>query len=438
MSRVPRSSNGAAGVKTAGLLVILVAMLAVPVVAWAQNAWFEPVWPDSLVEVSRLLALLGYVILFVQFVLSSRIRLFEAELGLDRLYVVHRAAGVTALTMLFLHGALYTTFELALGFISLSAEKLLGVLALVILILVAAIALAWKAFHWSYETWKRIHWLSYLLLPLVFIHSLLIGTTVKRSPMLRIYFLVLLCLFGLIVLVRLIAFLRIRSAQHAVADVVHESHDITSIYIEGPKLRHLPGQFMVINLAPALGVAHSHPLTISSGPDDPLLRVSAKAVGDWSSAVAETTVGARVFVDGPYGVFSYTRVPGESLVFIAGGIGITPFLSQLRNLRSAGDASKVRLIWGNKTQDDICFTDELSAAEHELDDFSMIHVLSNDDAWNGEKGFVTGDLIRKYVDDMDEAEFFLCGPPVMMRLVVAALRELGVPRSRIHFEQFAL
>lgn len=438
MPRTSLSPRFAGVVKTTVLAIIAAAVLAFPAVVWAQYAWWEPIWPDSLVEVSRLLALLGFVLLFLQFVLSSRIRLFESELGLDRLYVAHRAVGVAALSMLVLHGLLYTVFELSLGFLSLGLYKLLGIGGLVLVIVVAVVALAWRAFRWSYETWKRIHWASYLILPLVFVHSIFLGSTVNSSPALRIYFIGLLALYGLIVLVKLIRIAVVRSRPYVVSDVVRESHDVTSVHIDGPPLRYAPGQFMVINLSMAPGLSESHPFTISSGPDDPFLRVSAKAVGDFTGALPEVTAGSAVTVDAPYGVFSYTRVPGDSLVFIAGGIGITPFLSQLRHLRTSGDASKVRLIWGNKTAEDICFEEELNAAKSELADFSYVHVLSADENWDGERGFITRDLVERHVDDIEEAEFFVCGPPAMMNTVVPMLKSMGAPRRRIQFERFAL
>jgi ferredoxin-NADP reductase len=68
----------------------------------------------------------------------------------------------------------------------------------------------------------------------------------------------------------------------------------------------------------------------------------------------------------------------------------------------------------------------------------VIHVLGNDPGWDGEKGKVDSGRISKLVPDLAGREVFLCGPPVMMRLVRTSLSELGVPKSKIHFEQFNL
>lgn len=419
------------------LYVLAVVLLAIPVVEWARVSFLTVQWPTILYDASRVLAVLGFVVLFFQYVLASRVRAFERSLGLDRLIHAHRTTGIAALALLLLHGVLYTTYELALGFLSLGWQKLLGIGALLLLIVVAGAALLWKAWGWRYETWKRVHYASYVILPVGFLHALLLGTTVNSSLVTRVYFIVLLALYVLVVASRIAKRLRVRAQPYTVADVRRESHDIVSLRFEGPVPSFAPGQFMILNLFRGSGYSESHPYTISSGPDEEQLRVSAKGIGDFSRSLAEVAPGTRALIEAPYGVFSYDNAAAGSLVFIAGGIGITPFLSQLSALRSRDEQRKVRLIWGNKTSDDIAFTDELAAAQEYLDDFALVHVLSNED-WEGETGFVDETIVRKYVDDVDRAEFFVCGPPVMMEKLIPALREMGVANARIHYERFAL
>jgi ferredoxin-NADP reductase len=229
----------------------------------------------------------------------------------------------------------------------------------------------------------------------------------------------------------------VRRNPHTVSEIVKENHDITSLYFDGPAIAYAPGQFMIVNLETDRGYSESHPYTISSSPTDSRLRMSAKAIGDFSRRVAKIETGAKALIEAPYGVFSYTSVENEHLVFIVGGIGITPFLSQLKHMRATGAQKRVTMIWGNKTQKDICFIDELEAAEKELPDFRLVHVLS-DEEWEGETGFVTADIVTKYVSDVDAPHYFLCGPPIMMKKVFGALRGLGVSNKQLHYERFAL
>ena len=419
------------------LYLLALVLLAIPVIEWARVSYLVVQWPTILYDASRVLAVLGFVVLFFQYVLASRVRAFESSLGLDRLIQAHRKTGIAALALLFLHGALYSSYELALGFLTLGWQKLLGIGALVLLIVVAGAAILWKSLGWRYETWKRIHYASYVILPLGFLHALLLGTTVNSSLVTRIYFIVLLALYVLVVASRIAKRLQVRANPYTVSDVRRESHDIVSLRFNGPVPSFAPGQFMIVNLFRGSGYSEAHPYTISSGPDEEHLRISAKGIGDFSRSVAEVAPGTRALIEAPYGVFSYDNAPGDSLVFIAGGIGITPFLSQLSALRSRGEQRKVRLIWGNKTREDIAFADELEAAGEHLDDFALVHVLSNEE-WDGETGFVDESIVRKYVDDVDRAQFFVCGPPIMMEKLIPALHEMGVPDARLHYERFAL
>jgi len=68
----------------------------------------------------------------------------------------------------------------------------------------------------------------------------------------------------------------------------------------------------------------------------------------------------------------------------------------------------------------------------------VVHVLSGQERWAGEKGYVDGEKLRKYVGNVGSSRFYLCGPPVMMKKLESALLGIGVPKRRIHYERFAL
>jgi predicted ferric reductase len=361
----------------------------------------------------------------------------ESSLGLDRLISVHRTAGIWTLGLLLLHAVSTTVFELATGFLSLSFAKALGVIALLTLITVAATAMFWKSFKWKYETWKRIHYATYVILPLGLVHALLLGRTLRQNTILRWYFIALTVLYGIILLIRIVKRISVRKHPYTIASVQSENHDITSLYLEGKEVDYKPGQFMLVNIGGPTGYSEQHPYPISSSPTDKHLRISAKAIGDFSGSLSEIKPGNKALVEAPYGVFSYTSVGNDELVFIVGGVGITPFLSQLRHMVATGARKKITMVWGNKTRNDICFTEELEEAKKALPEFKLVHVLS-DEEWEGETGFVTGDLLKRYVPDVHKPDFFLCGPPIMMKKVFGTLAGLGVQKSRMHYEQFAL
>ncbi|MFP4113797.1 MAG: ferric reductase-like transmembrane domain-containing protein [Spirochaetota bacterium] len=420
--------------------VLALGLLAVPIVAWAQIASLVPNVAVVAQQLAWLFGVLGFVILFFQFVLSSRVRFLEADVGLDRMIHLHRLTGVVGLSLVVLHFAAVAVFELIeFGYLNLTLLKFSGTLGLLVILLVAFAALFYKRIGWRYETWKRIHLAGYLVFPIVFIHSYYLSNRIVTSrPYVDVYWWVLLGIYVAIVLYKIGLAISVRRRPYTVSSAVAANHDVTTVTFEGPGLKHKPGQFMLVSVQVGGRLEPSHPYTIASSPEAPNLQISAKAVGDFSSALRTVKRGSRAYIEGPYGVFSFLEHDAPSLVFVAGGIGITPFMSQLRHIRDAGMDRKVRLIWGNKTEADICFGDELEAMKSRLTDFDLVHVMSNQDDWPGEKGFITREIIERYVDDIDTATFFVCGPPIMMDKVIPMLGALGVPSPRVRYERFSL
>jgi predicted ferric reductase len=177
---------------------------------------------------------------------------------------------------------------------------------------------------------------------------------------------------------------------------------------------------------------------MASSPTSGELAISIKAVGDFTSSIKDTTAADSAFIGGPYGSFSFLDHDATNLVFIAGGIGITPFMSMLRYMADKKLDRNILLMWGNKTEKDIAFRDELERIGVAMPTLRVVHVLSNQPDWSGEKGYVDVDLLRKYLDGVVNPQVFVCGPPIMMTKVIHALQQLNMPKKRIHFEQFAL
>ena len=146
--------------------------------------------------------------------------------------------------------------------------------------------------------------------------------------------------------------------------------------------------------------------------------------------------GDYALIDAPYGRFSFLHFPAADYLFIAGGIGITPFMSMLRYMRDNRITKKVLLLWGNRTEQDIVFGAELTQMAQTLTDLQVVHVMSNSSNQNGENGFIDAALIKKYGGNFSGKEIFICGPPIMMKLVLKALKSLKVRKKQIHFERF--
>jgi predicted ferric reductase len=413
-------------------------LIAVPVLFWSRTFALGLPWVVYLFSAGRLLALVGFVLILFQYVLSSRIKWIERGIGLDRLFIIHRLSGVIGLAMVLVHPPLLSAPAIIQGYgYALSPPKLVGALALILICAVAGAALLYRRLRWRYETWKAVHKASYAVLPLALAHSLVLGSDLSRGP-LRTFWFVLGGIYGGVLLYRVWNWVHVRRHPFDVAQVVQETHDTWSLHFHGRQLDYRPGQFMIVQLIRDGKISEPHPFTISSPPTREDLSITVKSVGDFTSTIGDTETSDRACVDAPYGVFTFLRYDADDLVFISGGIGITPFLSMLRYMYDKGMDKRVTLLCANKTEQDIPCREELAKMAEEMASLKVVHVMSKQPDWPGERGYIDAPLLGRHVSDLERSHFFICGPPRMMDMVIAELSKLGVANSRIHYERFAL
>jgi len=165
------------------LLAAVLFCLAVPGLSWAKSVMPGLPWSVYLYEGGRLLALLAFALMFFQFVLSSRIPWVERGLGPAALFRIHRRWGLIAFALILLHPALLLLSEELQGYASaMSPPKVLGAVTLLALCAAVLAALLSRRLHLTLRTWKRIHKAAYVVFPLGWVHSLLIGTTLQKGP----------------------------------------------------------------------------------------------------------------------------------------------------------------------------------------------------------------------------------------------------------------
>jgi predicted ferric reductase len=240
-----------------------------------------------------------------------------------------------------------------------------------------------------------------------------------------------------------------RKKRHfLVADIVRENAKVRTLGFKpsptARALRYLPGQFQFITPAGDGKLpAEEHPFTISSYYSEGDVHTSTiKESGDFTSDIGTLQTGDPIIVQGPFGRFSYLLYPEErDFVFIAGGIGITPLMSMLRHMTITKSDVHVVLFYANRSVEDIAFRDELDhIAQGEAPGLRVIHVLDKPPPdWQHETGRINRALIEQKLEgDIRTKAFYICGPPPMMLAVKKTVRQLGVPRRRIHWERFAL
>ena len=403
---------------------------------WAVGTDFSIFEYNYLRQISLLLASLGLIMIFIQFVLVSRIKLIETGLGLDRMLRWHRFFGRAGLSAITGHAVLIATYRItAFGELFPTTFIWIGLVVLIGFMITASLASTYRIIGLAYEIWRNVHLLNYLLFPLALIH--VFYHTTEGSALYYLWMLLALSYTGIIIY-RIYCIVTIRINSYEVTAVREEAKDIWTLEFSGKKLDFLPGQFMFVQLLRNGKLSSAHPFTISNSPTREKLSITPKKLGDFTLSVKDTRVGDKAFIDAPYGVFSFLNYRHEELVFIAGGIGITPFISMLRYIRDEMSEQKVTLFWSNRNENYLCFRDELEELESELDNFRLIIIMTDQPDWEGEKGHLNGAMIQGHLESLDNKEFFVCGPPDMTAAMIFELKERQVPPVRIHSELFRL
>ncbi|MBN2555255.1 MAG: FAD-dependent oxidoreductase [Anaerolineales bacterium] len=229
---------------------------------------------------------------------------------------------------------------------------------------------------------------------------------------------------------------RQRRQAYTIETIQQVTHDTWKLTFNGPPMEHLPGQYLVMRRMREDEKPEPHAFSISSSPFADALEITVKETGDFTATIGGIKPGEDVTLDGPFGQFSYVIHDAENLAFIAGGIGVTPFISMLRDLSDRGFGRNVRLIWGNKHERDIVYRDEVDALSAAYPQFKLIHILSEQEEWEGEAGFVSSELLKRALDFHTDTQYFICGPAAMNDLVVQFLMDFNIAQEKIHTEKF--
>ncbi len=420
--------------KKTGFLLFVFLLLLASTISWVSLTYFGPADLFYLKHFNHLFAIYGFIFFFLQFALSAKVQWLEKNFGLDQMLALHRNFGRLALGFLTLHFLALLAFELlAFGRFYLFLFRWIGIVALAAMFVTALVAFHYKRWNIPYETWKNIHRINYALYPFVLPH---VFYNAEPGSFLYYLWIAFTVAFAALLLHKLLRFLGIRRHPYHVERVQQENDQVWSIYFRGPSFAYKPGQFLYVHFPRHGKFSSMHPFTISSSPTGDELAITPKELGDFTRSLEKIKPGDRAFIDAPYGIFSFLHYEAEELVFIAGGIGITPFMSMLRYMQDMKVEIKTTLFWANQHAEDLLFNEELENMEKELKYLKRIYIMSRQEDWPGEQGRLSGALIQKHITDPGRPRYFICGPPALSKALKADLAGLGVHRDRIHLEIF--
>ncbi len=424
----------------AAVLYGLVAVVAVQslwnvamAVIWRMDTgqwWGSGTTQDPMYELGTSLGFWGMVLFGLNFVLASRWQWVERLFGgLDRVYRIHGWLGKVTLTLLVLHWGIlvvqaWPDSGLLLDYLvpGLHVGYTLGMVGLALLVALVILTLWVKL---PYATWLDSHrWMgpAYILGGL---HAFVIQYD---------WYVALMTIAGGYAWVYR-TWLYQRQAPHVQGVILRKGikHSITELVLRLDRdWDAQPGQFAFFGVLPLAGrdvMSELHPFSLSQISNQRTVRISAKAVGDYTEWLRTVEVGQRVVLYGPHGTFADRERQGAQ-IWLAGGIGITPFLSMLYAERQRPSAHPILMFWAVRTDADAVYADEIQAIARELPHIRVvIHTgpctLADVEAALAQP--ITADHVLR-----------VCGPPPLMQALQHQWRARGLARQRFVSEEFAM
>ncbi|MFF2521092.1 ferredoxin reductase family protein [Streptomyces liangshanensis] len=415
---------------------------------WWQNTPVVHVdLAEWLIGAGRLTGLLGGYTIAIVILLMARVPALERRVGSDRVTRWHAMSGRYAVSLVLAHLLLTIggySVQANTGFVEQTVIVVLdfprmveAAIGTAILLLIGFVSARAVRRRMRYETWYYLHLLTYVAVYLTFWHQLATGAEFVADPMARTAWYALYGAAGLLLLwYRVLAPIRLnRRHRMRVEKTVYESPGVVSVLITGRRLHRLgaqPGQFFRWRFLTDGLRWSSNPYSLSAPPRPDLLRITVKANGEHSEAVAGLRPGTRVWAEGPYGAMTAARRSQEKVLMIAGGAGITPMRALFETL--PGEPGDLTLLYRAGKTEDLALWGELRRIASARG-ARLLYAVNGPD---GVRPEITPQRLRELLPDIDDHDVYVCGPPGLARQSYEALRAAGVPARRIHHESFEM
>ncbi len=411
--------------KPTGILLICVALLA-PLI------WLPGIAPgrDVIALFSQYLGMMALIAMAISQLIATRAPGIEAIFGpLDQSYRIHKWLGIGAMVAILLHDTIDADMRgLGVETALVETAETAGEISLYGLLIFVVITIATFI---PYHLWKWTHRFIGIFFVLGAFHYLFILKPFKNGGPLGIY-MTAICAVGVLAYFYTSAPRGLRPGrQYQISNLERQGSAlaVTMKPLARP-LAHRAGQFAFFRFAQSKR-SEPHPFTISSAPQkDGALRVTIAPLGDLTSQLSRSLeVGQSVSVDGAYGRFGQN--PRGPQIWIAAGIGVTPFLSLARAL--GPESAPVTLIYAVRNAAEAAHLDEIRALADGTANLSVI-------IWeSAESGRITADdLARIAKADLNKIKVLFCGPTPMRRSLASGLSVHGVSARRFHYEAFEI
>lgn len=426
-------------------VIFLIILVLFPLVPWLSMAPFDFRFGDSfmaMTSVGQITGLIGISLFAVTLMLSARLPILEEYFGsLDRVYRIHHYAGTIAFLFLIVHPLVLairlvpvSVVDAARMFLP-SGDWALNFGLLALLLMMSLLTVTFFA-RWRYKFLRFAHQILGVAFFFGALHAFFIPSDLSNNLTLK-YYIFSLCFVAIILYAyrSLFGAVLVKKFTYRVDEVNNLGGGITEVVMSTTekKMHYTPGQFIFVSFRDGGIDKEVHPFSISSSPTDDKLRITVKALGDWTTELKNLNIGSAAEIEGPFGSFSYLKAKHQKQVWIAGGIGVTPFINMARNLRvNHRPGLQIDFYYTTKNDQEMVYRAELEETVADCPGLRFIPYISD------RFGFLSSKVIQDISGDLTQTDIFVCGPPPMMRSLKAQFIAANIPKSLIHTEEFKL
>lgn len=423
---------------------VLLFISLLPAVIWyffRENTYGLTSYADLTHAIGQLSGLIGMTMFALTFVLATRFKFIEDTFGgLDKVYIVHSIMGGVSFVLILIH-PLFLVLKFVPQNINLAATYLLptplhisinlGIIAFISMILLLSVTFYFKI---KYNIWKMSHKFLGFVFIFACLHIFLIRDELARDNIFTGYYIyvAIVSLIGIsaFIFTLLVSSLKLREVIYKI-DLIERNknglHSLVMTPVYKP-LKYNAGQFIFLKIYNRNIPKESHPFSIASKSNDEKIRIVIKELGDFTSRLDNLKIGDRVGIEGPYGRFN--KQTESDKIWIAAGIGITPFLGMAEDLKK-DMKSKVDLYYTVKSKEDFVLINRLKSIEANTNGkFRVIPWISN------EAGRLSVDSIKEISKSFSKKEISLCGPTEFKNAMKIGLKKFKVPDDKIFEEEF--